>query len=71
MEKSKVLDGLIQKHPHKFSMWLKDECGYELLLNTGYQYNELHAIAGSSIKEVLAQIKDVKACPSDCVCRTW
>lgn len=45
--------------------------GYEVLLNDGYSVDGLHAIAGDTVKDVLAQTKYIVQCPFDCVCKSW
>ena len=71
MRKSKVLDRLVKRNPTMFSMWLWDENGYELLLERGFQYNDLHGIAGNTVSDILSQLKDIRPCADDCVCKTW
>jgi hypothetical protein len=71
MKPSKQIEKLIKDKPQIFAMYLYGDDAYELLLNEGYQYNELHAIAGDTVKEVLDQVKDIETCPTDCVCWTW
>jgi len=45
--------------------------GYEVLLNEGYSVDGLHAIAGDTVKDVLAQAKFILRCADDCVCKFW
>jgi|VirMetMinimDraft_7_1064189.scaffolds.fasta_scaffold360000_2 hypothetical protein len=71
MRTSKQIDRLIKFNPQMFAMYLHEGDAYEVLLNEGYQYNGVHAIAGRTVNEVLEQVNDIERCPSDCVCWTW
>jgi hypothetical protein len=70
---SKLILNLIENNKEVYSSMLDkvDGEGYEVLLNDGYSVDGLHAIAGDTVKDVLAQTKYIVQCPFDCVCKSW
>jgi hypothetical protein len=70
---SKTILKLIASNKEVYSSMLDkvDGEGYEVLLNDGYSVDGLHAIAGDTVKDVLAQAKFIHRCADDCVCKSW
>ena len=68
---SKTILKLIESNKKVFDFMLDkvDGEGYEVLLNDGYSCDGVHAIAGDTVKDVLAQVAFIQECDDDCCCK--
>lgn len=65
---SKVLNGLMKRHPDKIHEWYHDSDGYWIDFKSGWSIDQVHGVHEDTVKDSLIQFGRVERCEcEDCV----